>query len=93
VYVHVSCLVTGEGYERTVSVDDEESSVIIYDNWKQVFKAFSTPQGSKLIPRRDKCLRVFVPPLYLIDQLRALISYKLPSPGCLGLNWSQIECK
>ncbi|XP_070989625.1 GTP-binding protein REM 2-like [Oncorhynchus clarkii lewisi] len=25
----------GEGYERTVSVDDEESSVIIYDNWKQ----------------------------------------------------------
>uniref|UniRef100_A0A4W5KBY1 RAS (RAD and GEM)-like GTP binding 2 n=1 Tax=Hucho hucho TaxID=62062 RepID=A0A4W5KBY1_9TELE len=26
---------TACGYERTVSVDDEESSVIIYDNWKQ----------------------------------------------------------
>ncbi|XP_035644647.1 GTP-binding protein REM 2 [Oncorhynchus keta] len=25
----------GECYERTVSVDDEQSSVIIYDNWKQ----------------------------------------------------------
>ncbi|KAG7455043.1 hypothetical protein MATL_G00252270 [Megalops atlanticus] len=25
----------GEGYLRTVTVDDEESSIIIYDNWKQ----------------------------------------------------------
>ncbi|KAM8888817.1 GTP-binding protein REM 2-like [Synchiropus picturatus] len=25
----------GEGYVRTVSVDDEESTIIIYDNWRQ----------------------------------------------------------
>lgn len=30
------CFVTGEGYESTVTVDDEDSKVIIYDNWKQV---------------------------------------------------------
>lgn len=33
----------GEGYVRTVSVDDEESTIIIYDNWRQVSQA--TLQG------------------------------------------------
>lgn len=25
----------GEGYERTVTIDDEDSKIIVYDNWKQ----------------------------------------------------------
>ncbi|XP_067109977.1 GTP-binding protein REM 2 [Osmerus mordax] len=25
----------GEGYERTVTVDDEDSKILVYDNWKQ----------------------------------------------------------
>lgn len=29
-------LFAGEGYEYTVTVDDEDSKVIIFDNWKQV---------------------------------------------------------
>lgn len=29
-------LLAGEGYECTVTVDDEDSKVIIFDNWKQV---------------------------------------------------------
>jgi hypothetical protein len=42
-----------------------------------------------LIPRRAKCLQVFALPLYLIDELRSLISKELPSPGYLGLNWNE----
>lgn len=30
------CVLTGEGYECSVTVDDEDSKVIIFDNWKQV---------------------------------------------------------
>lgn len=30
------CVSAGEGYECTVTVDDEDSKVIIFDNWKQV---------------------------------------------------------
>ncbi|CAL8368431.1 unnamed protein product [Boreogadus saida] len=26
----------GEGYERSVTVDDEDSKLLIYDNWKQL---------------------------------------------------------
>lgn len=26
----------GEGYECTVTVDDEDSKIIVFDNWKQV---------------------------------------------------------
>ena len=29
------CCFTGEGYESSVTVDDEDSKVIIFDNWKQ----------------------------------------------------------
>jgi hypothetical protein len=39
----------------------------------------------KLIPRRAECLWIFPPPLYLIDELRSLISKEFPSSGCLGL--------
>lgn len=34
--VCASFLSAGEGYECTVTVDDEDSKVIIVDNWKQV---------------------------------------------------------
>jgi hypothetical protein len=34
-------------------------------------------------------LRVFTPPLHLIDKLRPLISKELPSSGCLGVNWKE----
>lgn len=33
---HLLSLPAGEGYVRTVTVDDEESTIIIYDNWRQV---------------------------------------------------------
>lgn len=26
----------GEGYVRSVAVDEEESTIVIYDNWRQV---------------------------------------------------------
>lgn len=26
----------GEGYECTVTVDDEDSKILVFDNWKQV---------------------------------------------------------
>lgn len=29
----------GEGYECTVTVDDEDSKIIVFDNWKQVSPA------------------------------------------------------
>ena len=29
-------LLAGEGYECAVTIDDEDSKVIIFDNWKQV---------------------------------------------------------
>lgn len=32
----VGCVPAGEGYECTVTADDEDSKVIIFDNWKQV---------------------------------------------------------
>ena len=34
--------------------------------------------NSHLIPRWEECLQVFAPPLYLIDELRSLISKDLP---------------
>ncbi|KAG7279386.1 hypothetical protein CRUP_024205, partial [Coryphaenoides rupestris] len=37
----------GEGYVRSVTVDEEESTIIIYDNWKQV----SQTAGAELCPR------------------------------------------
>ncbi|XP_071397838.1 GTP-binding protein REM 2 [Centroberyx affinis] len=39
----------GEGYERTVTVDDEDSKVLIYDNWKQDLSALQC----------DVCILVF----------------------------------
>lgn len=29
------CIVD-EGYQRRVTVDDEDSTILVYDNWKQV---------------------------------------------------------
>ncbi|TSO57294.1 Capping protein, Arp2/3 and myosin-I linker protein 3 [Bagarius yarrelli] len=29
-------LASGEGYQRRVTVDDEDSSILVYDNWKQL---------------------------------------------------------
>lgn len=34
----------GEGYVRTVTVDEEESTIIIYDNWRQVSQTTPHPQ-------------------------------------------------
>ena len=33
-----------------------------------------------------ECMLGFAPPLYMIDELRSLISKELPSPDCLGLH-------
>lgn len=30
------CVSAGEGYECTVTVDDEDSKILVFDNWKQV---------------------------------------------------------
>lgn len=41
----------GEGFECTVTVDDEDSKVIIFDNWKQVSSWPSAPQSLCLVYR------------------------------------------
>lgn len=32
---HCADVSAGEGYECTVTVDDEDSKIIVFDNWKQ----------------------------------------------------------
>lgn len=39
----LQCASAGEGYECTVTVDDEDSKVIIFDNWKQVSLRLPSP--------------------------------------------------
>lgn len=41
----------GEGYECTVTVDDEDSKVIVFDNWQQVSCRPSAPQSLCLVYR------------------------------------------
>ena len=50
---------SGEGYIRTVTVDDEESTIIIYDNWRQVSSARSPP----LSPHLSSLLSPLLPSL------------------------------
>lgn len=33
---HCADVSAGEGYECTVTVDDEDSKILVFDNWKQV---------------------------------------------------------
>lgn len=47
--VCVGYVPAGEGYECTVTVDDEDSKVIIFDNWKQVGHRPSAPQSLGLV--------------------------------------------
>lgn len=47
--VRVGYVPAGEGYECTVTVDDEDSKVIIFDNWKQVGHRPSAPQSLCLV--------------------------------------------
>jgi hypothetical protein len=53
-------------------------------SWTQIFS-----QGAcvKLIPHRAECLRVFAPPLYLIHELRSLISKELTSIYVISVSW------
>jgi hypothetical protein len=45
---------------------------------------------SKTNSTDGKCLRVFAPPLYLIE-ISSLISNELPLSGCPCLNWKEIN--
>lgn len=36
VFLRVCVYLTGEGYVRTVTVDNEESTIFLFDNWRQV---------------------------------------------------------
>ncbi len=40
--------VVDEGYQRRVTVDEEDSTILVYDNWKQVSQALSQMHTSTL---------------------------------------------
>lgn len=40
--------VEDEGYQRRVTVDDEDSTILVYDNWKQVSQTLSQMHKSTL---------------------------------------------
>lgn len=43
---HRADVSAGEGYECTVTVDDEDSKIVVFDNWKQVSRGrASCPRG------------------------------------------------
>lgn len=43
----------GEGYECTVTVDDEDSKIIVFDNWKQVSVAEAPALTADVLYRRQ----------------------------------------
>ncbi len=46
--INVFVCVVDEGYQRRVTVDEEDSTILVYDNWKQVSQALSQMHTSTL---------------------------------------------
>ena len=46
-----------EGYQRRVTIDDEDSSILVYDNWKQVSHEHTGTRSSASLSLRRSLLR------------------------------------
>lgn len=67
--INVFVCVVDEGYQRRVTVDEEDSTILVYDNWKQVSQALSQMQKSTL---RFACFGFFI--LYFIQWLLEFVT-------------------
>ncbi|KAM6948403.1 GTP-binding protein REM 2 [Aplochiton taeniatus] len=70
-------LACGEGYERSVTVDDEDSKIIVYDNWTQDLSTL----------RCEVCILVFSVTdrrsFHRVAQLRLLLRESIPNTPIL----------
>ncbi len=69
--------VVDEGYQRRVTVDEEDSTILVYDNWKQVSQALSQMHKNML---RFACFGFFI--LYFIQWLSEFVAV-LPRWECI----------
>lgn len=44
--INLLFILLDEGYQRRVTVDDEDSTILVYDNWKQVSHVLSTHKNT-----------------------------------------------
>lgn len=92
-------LLAGEGYECTVTVDDEDSKVIIFDNWKQVSNWLSASRFSHSVLFISFSLDWFLVVSCSSDQflskpsLSSSVLWKWKQPFVWFLSWANYLCE